>query len=150
MGDVTVVYWSLGWDEQPESTAAWGRFGQMPSDVTAYSGVGPAPYVNVVAADEGLLAYPVPADGAARRAASSEADALPDEPGVMGVLWTVLPALPEGIDVVDVAVGHAGLVTDVPVGDGLLEPTVAGPVVPLGSGWPRSRPRCSRRPARRR
>lgn len=64
----------------------------------------------------------------------------------MGVMYTVLPPLPDGVDTVDVTLGFAAVVTGVPVADGLLEPTVEGPVVPLGTGWPevpterRSRP----------
>jgi outer membrane protein OmpA-like peptidoglycan-associated protein len=35
-----------------------------------------------------------------------------------------------------VTLGSGGLVLDVPVEDGLLEPVVEGPVVALGTGWP--------------
>lgn len=138
VGDVTVVYWSIGYDEPVASTASWTSFGAMPFDVTAYSGVGPGAFVHLAVPAAGLLLYPVP-DVESRNQgfpASSDADAVPDEPGVMGVQYTVVPALPEDVDTVDVTLGFAEVVTDVPVADGLLEPVVAGPVVPLGTGWP--------------
>ncbi|MGJ7441463.1 OmpA family protein [Aquipuribacter sp. MA13-6] len=138
VGDVTVVYWSVGYEEEPESTGAWNWFGHMPSSTTAYVGVGPGMFVHLAVPAEGLLLYPVP-DRESRGGslpASSEIDAFPEEPGVMGVQYTVVPALPEGVGTVDVTLGFAEVVTDVPVGDGLLEPVSAGPVVPLGTGWP--------------
>lgn len=138
VGDVTVVYWSLGWDTPPESTGSWSWFGHMPSDVTAYTAVGPAAYVSAVSTADDVLAYAVPLPGAAgaTAAASSRVDALSDEVGVMHVLWSVLPALPAGTDEVDVTLGFGRVVTDVDVGEGLLEPVATGPVVPLGTGWP--------------
>lgn len=138
VGDVTVVYWSIGYDEAVESTASWGRFGPMPFDTTAYSGVGPGAFVHLAVPAEGLLLYAVPDVDSRNQSypASSDADAIPDEPGVMGVQYTVVPALPDGVETVDVTLGFAEVVTDVPVGDGLLEPVAPGPVVPLGTGWP--------------
>ena len=54
----------------------------------------------------------------------------------MAVQYTVLAGLPAGVSAVDVTLGYAGIVTDVPVGEGLLEPLADGPVIPLGTGWP--------------
>jgi len=67
---------------------------------------------------------------------TSPAEAFPDEPGVMHVLYAVLPSLPAGVDAVDVQVGFGAVIPDVPVGDGLLEPALDEEAVPLGSGWP--------------
>jgi outer membrane protein OmpA-like peptidoglycan-associated protein len=95
-----------------------------------------AQFVNVAAPEAGVLLYAVPDPADPRAASGSGYDALPQEPGTMVALYTVLAGLPEGVTEVDVTLGYAGIVADVPVGEGLLEPTAEGPVVPLGTGWP--------------
>lgn len=133
----TVVYLSVGWpdrtDRAPSITELGGQYfdNRNISDGTSLQSVRvPVPEANV------LLA-PLPQAGINRpRAFSSSFEALPAEPGVLGVLWTVLPPIPDGVDAVDVHLSVNAMVPDVPVGDGLLEPVVDGPVVPLGSGWP--------------
>ena len=104
-----------------------------------FSGVISPTWVNVVLPEQGRLLTATPdvtRDFGTPPAAASRTEALPDEPGVMAVMFSVLPPLPDGVDTVDVTLGNAGLVLDVPVQDGLLEPVVDGPVVPLGTGWP--------------
>ncbi len=67
----------------------------------------------------------------------SLAGAFPDEPGLMGAMYAVLPELPESARTVDVALLWGVVVRDVPVREGYLEPAVEGDeVIPLGTGWP--------------
>lgn len=132
----TVVYWSVGWPEEPGNTLM-SVLGRNPTSGSRLDGLNSAQFVNVALPEQGLFLYAVQDPEESRtRAATSGSDALPSEPGVMNVMYAVLPALPPDVDTVDVTLGYAGVVTDVPVGDGLLEPTVDGPEVPLGTGWP--------------
>ncbi|WP_380163919.1 OmpA family protein [Jannaschia sp. R86511] len=134
--DRTVVYWSVGWAEEPEFRS-FAAFGRRPFALAVFDTYSSAPFVNIALPQQGQFLYGVP-DPTFNlvRAATSDREALPTEPGVMGVMYTVLPPLPEDVDTVDVTLGFADVVTGVPVEDGLLEPTVEGPVVPLGTGWP--------------
>lgn len=132
----TVVYLSAGWtgDQEPpniydlsEQTAPGHRF------------IGGSRLLGtrlVLPGTSTVLSTLPDSTGNFNEAFTSERDAVPEEAGVMGVIYAVLPALPAGVDTVDVQLGFAGVVPDVPVGEGLLEPTVTGPVVPLGTGWP--------------
>lgn len=134
--DRTVVYWSLGWLEEPEQRQ-FSSFGRRPFATAVFDTASSAPFVNIALPGQGRFLYAVPDPTYDLvRAASSRPEAIPTEAGVMGVMYTVLPPLPEDVDTVDVTLGFAGVVTGVPVEDGLLEPTVPGPVVPLGTGWP--------------
>lgn len=67
---------------------------------------------------------------------TSTAAAFPTEPGLMQVVYAVLPPLGDGVTSVDVQVGFGSVVPDVPVADGLLTPTVEEDAVVLGTGWP--------------
>ena len=140
MPDVTVVYWSLGWQEEPWlCCSTFGPHGGSVLGLEVFSGVISPTWVNVVLPEQGRLLTATPdvtRDFGTPPAAASRTEALPDEPGVMAVMFSVLPPLPDEVDTVDVTLGNAGLVLDVPVQDGLLEPVVDGPVVPLGTGWP--------------
>jgi hypothetical protein len=135
VGDRTVVYWSLGYEDElfPGGYRALGR---AQTDVRSLLPLNAAQFVNVAAPEAGVLLYAVPDPADPRAASGSGYDALPQEPGTMVALYTVLAGLPEGVTEVDVTLGYAGIVADVPVGEGLLEPTAEGPVVPLGTGWP--------------
>ncbi|WP_380164467.1 OmpA family protein [Jannaschia sp. R86511] len=136
--DATVVYFSIGWSEG-DGADGFSFVGRAPSDSRILNDYGSATFVNVVMPEQGLLLYAVPDPEDANGTPvglSSATSALPEAPGQMNVLFAVLPALPEGVDTVDVTLGHSGVVTGVPVGDGLLEPTVAEDQVPVGTGWP--------------
>lgn len=136
LADHTVVYWSVGWPEEPDNTQM-SVLGRNPTSGSRLDGLNSAQFVNIALPEQGLFLYAVQDPQESRtRAATSGSDALPSEPGVMNVMYAVLPALPPDVDTVDVTLGYAGVVTGVPVGDGLLEPTVDGPEVPLGTGWP--------------
>ena len=135
VGDRTVVYWSLGYEEELFAGGYRG-LGRAPTDVRSLLPLNAAQFVNVAAAEAGVLLYAVPDPADPRAASGSPIDALPSEPGTMVALYTVLAGLPEGVTEVDVTLGYSGIVTDVPVGEGLLEPVAEGPVVPLGTGWP--------------
>ncbi len=140
LDNVTVVYWSIGWDVEPWLCCSlFGPYGRGPIGQNTFAvSISPA-FVNVVFPTDGRLLYAIPdptRDFGTPPTAASTADALPDEPGVMNVVYSVLPPLPAGVDTVDVTLGYAGLVLDVPVDDGLLEPTVEGPQIPVGTGWP--------------
>ena len=135
VGDRTVVYWSAGYEDE-----LWGSgfsaLGRRPTDVRSLQPLNAAQFVNVAAPEAGVLLYAVPDPADPRAASGSDSDALPQEPGTMVALYTVLAGLPADVTEVDVTLGYAGIVADVPVGEGLLEPTAEGPVVPPGTGWP--------------
>lgn len=134
--DRTVVYWSVGWLEEPD-LRQFSAFGRRPFATAVFDTATSAPFVNIALPEQGQYLYGVPDPTYSLvRAATSGAEAIPTDAGVMGVMYTVLPPLPDDVDTVDVTLGFAGVVTGVPVEDGLLEPTVPGPVVPLGTGWP--------------
>jgi outer membrane protein OmpA-like peptidoglycan-associated protein len=138
--DVTVVYWSLGWQQEPWLCCdLFGPFGASVSAQEIFAGTISPTFISLALPEQGQLLTGTP--DVTRRfgtqpTAASTTDALPDEPGVMAVMFSVLPPLPEDVDTVDVTLGNASLLTDVPVEEGLLEPVAEGPVVPLGTGWP--------------
>jgi len=138
--DVTVVYWSLGWQEEPHLCCSLiGPYGANVSALDIFAHPISPSWVNIVLPGQGRLLYATPdttRDFGTPPAAASPSEALPEEPGTMAALFSVLPPLPPGVDTVDVTLGSGGLVLDVPVEDGLLEPVAEGPVVPLGTGWP--------------
>jgi OOP family OmpA-OmpF porin len=73
---------------------------------------------------------------------NSTADAFPEEDeevGTQGVLFAVLPELPAETTAVNVQLLNGQTIQDVPVEDGLLEPTVTddpSEFIALGTGWP--------------
>ena len=152
--DVTVVYWSLGWQEEPWLCCdLFGPFGASVIGQEIFAGTISPTWISLVLPEQGRLLTATP--DVTRRfgtqpAAASQTDALPDEPGVMAVLFSVLPPLPDDVDTVDVTLGNAGLVLDVPVEEGLLEPVAEGPVCRSAPGGPRCRRSCSRPCSRRR
>ena len=135
VGDRTVVYWSFGFEGE-RFGAGYSGNGRSPTDVRSLQGVYAAQYVNVAVPEQGVLLYAVPDPEQTNGASGSPQTAIPEEPGVMAVQYTVLAGLPADVSAVDVTLGYAGIVTDVPVGEGLLEPLADGPVIPLGTGWP--------------
>ena len=135
VGDRTVVYWSFGFQGE-RFGAGYSGNGRSPTDVRSLQGVYAAQYVNVAVPERGVLLYAVPDPEQTNGASGSSQFAIPKEPGVMAVQYTVLAGLPADVSTVDVTLGYAGIVTDVPVGEGLLEPLADGPVIPLGTGWP--------------
>ncbi|MEJ5913012.1 OmpA family protein [Pseudokineococcus sp. 1T1Z-3] len=141
--DRTVVYWSVGSDDGFDATT-FSMLGQRPLSLSLIEHIYSAPFVNLVLPDEGVLLYAVPVRriSSAFSAATTGAEALPEEEGELAVQYAVLPGLPEGVEEVDVLLGFAGVVPDVPVGEGLLTPALPvedGPVL-LGTGWPRVTP----------
>jgi hypothetical protein len=81
---------------------------------------------------------PSTADGSIPSPFASDSSTMPEQKGVLGVMYAVLPELPDSVTTVDVDLLFGVTVPDVPVADGYLEPT-ANPesVVPLGTGWPK-------------
>lgn len=78
-----------------------------------------------------------PGDGVRTGALSTDNRAFPTEPDQLAVVYAVMPELDPATETVDVQVGFGQVVADVPVGDGLLEPTLpADEVIPVGTGWP--------------
>ena len=137
----TVVYLSVGWPTEREPPDMIELTTRVTPDIR-FIGGSSLLSTTIVLPGSSVTLETLPAEGLAgrNRAFTSEADAVPEQAGVMGVLYAVLPELPDGVDVVDVQVGFGGIVPDVPVGEGLLTPTVEGPVVPLGTGWPQVPP----------
>lgn len=137
----TVVYYSMGWNgEEPDPK---GLSEQSAPGATngRYTNGGSMASVRVVDIAAGqvyrTVTDPETAGGAAPSPFGSPTSAFPQEPGVMGTMFAVLPELPESTEVVDVDLLFGVSIPDVPVQDGLLEP-MADPtgVVPLGTGWP--------------
>jgi outer membrane protein OmpA-like peptidoglycan-associated protein len=84
-----------------------------------------------------MLPHPENQDSVVADPFARPLSALPDEPGVMGVMAAVLPELSAETETVDVQLVFGATVPDVPVGDGAFEPMVPGDeVIPLGTGWP--------------
>ena len=112
VGDRTVVYWSIGTDSEAGFSAALSIYGRDPARLDKLDAVDSAPWVNVVLPGRGTLLYAVQVPGARGpafpAAATSGRDALPDGPGVMGVQYAVLPALPDDVDEVEVTIGTRG------------------------------------------
>jgi outer membrane protein OmpA-like peptidoglycan-associated protein len=144
LADATVVYLSLGSDDPAAFTAgplASTVVEQVGTQLGArYSGGDGLTDVRVVDATAGevLTVVPTPEPaGALPRPFVSDRSASPTEPGVMAVAYAVLPPLAPGTETVAVQVAYGGVVTDVPVGDGLLEPALdADEPIPVGTGWP--------------
>jgi hypothetical protein len=133
----TVVYLSVGWPTEVEPPSL-GSITEQAAPGNRFGGGNSLQSTRLVLPGSSTILATLPVDYTAGLKApfTSRGDALPTEPGVMGVLYAVLPALPKEVDVVDVQLGFGGVVPDVPVEDGLLTPTVEGPFVPLGTGWP--------------
>ncbi|MGF1648110.1 MAG: OmpA family protein [Kineosporiaceae bacterium] len=144
LDQATVVYLSIGSDEPAALTAAplaSTVVEQVGTQLGArYAGGDGLSDVRVVdsAVGEVLTVVPDPAaTGALPRPFVSDRTASPTEPGMMTVVYAVLPPLDPDTETVDVQVAYGGLVTDVPVGEGLLEPArEAGAPIPVGTGWP--------------
>jgi outer membrane protein OmpA-like peptidoglycan-associated protein len=136
----TVVYYSAGSSEAPPD--ADGLSELVATQLAGrYSGGGALSSVRLVDASamQVLSTLPLPEgqDTVRGRPFASKTTAVPDETGTMGVLFAVLPELAAGTETVDVQLAFGVTVPDVPVGDGLFEPTLdAGEVIPLGTGWP--------------
>lgn len=136
----TVVYASVAWSGQDASfqsatfnenvgTHIGGRFGGG-GGVTGFRLVEPE-------AGRVLSILREPGDGALTGALATENQAFPAEPDQLGVVYAVFPELDPTTETVDVQVGFGQVVADVPVGDGLLEPTLpADEPIPVGTGWP--------------
>ncbi|MGF1661192.1 MAG: OmpA family protein [Kineosporiaceae bacterium] len=144
LDDATVVYLSLGSDD-PAAFAAASLASTVAEQVgtqigARYAGGEGLTDVRVVDAEAGEVLTVVPASESAGPLPLpfvSGRSANPPAPGVMTVGYAVLPPLDPDTETVSVQVAFGGLVTDVPVGDGLLEPTVdTGEPIPVGTGWP--------------
>lgn len=139
----TVVYFSGGFaggvDEvDPAGLNELSGPGAANGSYTSGNSVGSVRLVDVEnATTYRTVQLPSSVDSAVTLPFGSQAEAFPTEPGVMGVLYAVLPELPDSVDTVDVALLWGVVVRDVPVGDGYLEPAVDGAdLIPLGTGWP--------------
>lgn len=78
VGERTVVYWSLGWLEEPE-LVQFSSFGRRPFSSTVPDAYGSAPFVNIALPDQGLYLYAVPDPSHDdMRASTSRLDAIPD------------------------------------------------------------------------
>lgn len=136
----TVVYYSAGWQEGEEVEASGLNEHSGPGARNGgYTSGGTVGTVRITDVAGGQVYRTVadPRDSAITQALQSEQEAFPDEPGVMGTMFAVLPELPETTRTVDVQLLWGVTIPDVPVEEGLLEPT-ADPdtVIPLGTGWP--------------
>ena len=138
----TVVYWSAG---RPQGST--GTFDALGLNELAAPQMG-APYlaaanlgaVRLVDRSGGNVYSMVPEPESPTGVVlpfTSQKESFPEEPGLMGALFSVLPELPATTKKVDVSLLFGVTVPDVPVSDGFLEPT-ADPegVIPVGTGWP--------------
>ncbi len=82
--------------------------------------------------------YSVLVDSERRALASPNTAWARTKSGQFYVLYQVLPELPADLTTIDVLVGNADVIHDVPISDGLMEPAVeqTNPL-PLGQGWPK-------------
>jgi len=139
----TVAYLSVGYvDEDPGSDRRPISLSELSVPGARFVGGDSLTSIRLIDPSSAVIlsTLPVGGAGAVARAFTSGSGAFPQEAGVMGVIYAVLPPLPEDIETVHVQLGFAAVVPDVPVGDGLLEP-IAGDgdrdaLVPLGTGWP--------------
>lgn len=135
----TIVYFSAGWadGERPDPAG----LSELSSPAASNGGYTNGADIGSIRLTDvaGATVYRTVAtpDGRSANGFGSDLDAFPDEPGVMGAMYAVLPELPATTDTVDVQLLWGATVPDVPVADGLLEPT-ADPsgVIPFGTGWP--------------
>ena len=137
----TVVYLSIGFFTPPSSGFYVGQLSERIEVDSPFSGRGGLTSVRAVVPGTGpvfaTIVDPEHDSGLSGEPLGSPNSSFPDEPGVMGVVYTVLPPLPEGVDTVHVQLGLGSVVSDVPVGEGLLEPVSNDDtVIPLGTGWP--------------
>lgn len=136
----TVVYWSAGYADGGDVDV--DGFSELSSPGGGNGGYTNGGYLGTVRLVDpaGGQVYRTVANPASSGVASpfaSPTSAFPDEAGTMGVLYSVLPELPDSVETVDVDLVFGVTIPDVPVADGLLEPAVGGgDVVPLGTGWP--------------
>jgi len=136
----TVVYFSVGWDDEAGELAPVSMSEIVGTQIGGrYSGGGAVSGVRVVERSAGrvLSTLREPERGVLTGPFASRSESFPTEPGQMAALFAVLPELDPATETVDVQLAYGLTVPDVPVGDGLLEPGVpADEVVPLGEGWP--------------
>jgi OmpA-OmpF porin, OOP family len=127
----TALYYSL--TEETEGIG-FGETDAFPSDIQEpwiydYGTASAVALLDVA----GLQGYrPLITDGRALTSATKDLEAAPGE---LAVAFAVFPALPEGVEVVDVRIGR-DVVEGIPVGDGALTPIAEEPAVLLGQGWP--------------
>lgn len=142
--DATVVYLSLGSDDPDALTSgplASTVVEQVGTQLGArYAGGDGLSDTRLIDSDAGevLTVVPRPSSTAPlARPFVSDRTASPTEPGVMAVVYAVLPPLADDTETVDVQIAYGSLITDVPVGEGPLAPAVAtGEPIPVGTGWP--------------
>lgn len=136
----TVVYYSMGWTgEDPGADGLSEQSGPGPSagNYTNGGALGSVRLVDTVGAQVYRTVVDPGSGGVAPGPFSSRTEAFPQEEGVMGVLYAVLPELPETVRTVDVDLLFGVTIPDVPVEQGYLEPVQdAAGVIPLGTGWP--------------
>ncbi|GAB3242163.1 hypothetical protein GCM10027456_09760 [Kineosporia babensis] len=138
----TVVYYSAGLAEGADPQALY-KFNSSSLDrnITA----GGAGAVRLVDFSGEKIYTPLFADNdtSSGRLLASPARSWPaHEPG--GVFWTfyaVMPELPAELSTVDVMVGHGDVVQNVPIGTGLLQPSVPQEEpIRMGEAWPQVNP----------
>ncbi|PFG36263.1 OmpA family protein [Flavimobilis soli] len=127
----TAVYYSVG--TAPGSGAPLSSTTAFEPRSTPYK-IGQAAAVTVTDPVE-LTAYrPLTVEGSGGLV--SDATRATAEPGRLLVVYALLPELPATTTTVDVQLEWGVSVTNVPVGDGPLEPAVDADHVALGEGWP--------------
>lgn len=125
----TVLYYSLGVSSSEDQFSEYYAFRDQELPYQSGSGASVA-----LVDTAGLKAYRPLYDGdttfAVRR------NDLAGQPGELRVAWAVFPELPAGVDSVQVLLTENTSAGEVPVEDGVLEPTTTETSVRLGDGWP--------------
>ncbi|MCY7394719.1 MAG: OmpA family protein [Nocardioides sp.] len=137
----TVVYYSMGYTGEELDPAGLSEISGPGASTGNYSSGGALGSVRLVDTAGGqvyrTVVDPEGPEGPAAQPFSSKHEAFPQEGGVMGVAYAVLPELPASTETVDVDLVFGVTIPDVPVQEGYLEPTAdPGTVIPLGTGWP--------------
>jgi outer membrane protein OmpA-like peptidoglycan-associated protein len=134
---VTVVYLSVGFTEGDADDFSPVALSDHAGPEARFIAGGGLTSILVVDPAGGEVLSTLPAgDGRRVNPATSGGQAFPTRPGVMHALYAVLPPLDAGVEAVDVQLGYGSVISDVPVGDGLLTPVAEEEAVPLGTGWP--------------
>jgi len=125
----TVLYYSMGVASSEDQFSRYYAFRDQPPPYDPSSGA------DVSLVDTaGLKAYRPLYDGTTTFAVNrSELDGTA---GVLRVGWAVFPELSEGVEKVQVLLTSNTSAGEVPVEEGVLEPTVDATSVVLGEGWP--------------
>jgi outer membrane protein OmpA-like peptidoglycan-associated protein len=136
----TVLYYSVGVPAGSEK-ASWVSLSRL-SSARRYDLVGSTILGGQFLVDmAGKTVYSTLVDADRKALASPTSAWTGSEPGRFYVLYQLLPELPAELTTIDVQLGNADIVHDVPIADGLLEPAVEQKEpLPLGEGWPKIDP----------